>query len=177
MPSRTLHRQPGKTGNTGERQNIIKRRFDSALPHHGGFETWPPDLHSFDGSTEQTAPSRAGYPGNTERNGLEMSIKEATPDEITALRERISRRQMDRRYEMEMDQAVAMASKANRHPIQPAPTVKVPDRESVIVATGTAMIAGTAAILSGAGAIPMGYAAITASVALAGAAVEVVRTI
>lgn len=103
-----------------------------------------------------------------------MSIKEATPDEITALRERISRRQMDRRYEME---TVAMASKANRHPIQPAPTVKAPDRESVIVATGTAMIAGTAAILSGAGAIPMGYAAITASVALAGAAVEVVRTI
>lgn len=106
-----------------------------------------------------------------------MSIKEATPDEITALRERISRRQMDRRYEMEMDQAVAMASKVNRHPIQPVPTVKVPDRESVIVATGTAMIAGTAAILSGAGAIPMGYAAITASVAMAGAAVEVVRTI
>lgn len=106
-----------------------------------------------------------------------MSIKEATPEEITALRQRISRRQMDRRYEMEMDQAVAMACKSNRRPIQAAPEIKVPSRESVIVATGTAMIAGTAAILSGAGAIPVGYAAITAGVALAGAATEVVRSI
>lgn len=89
---------------------------------------------------------------------------------------RINRRQSDRRYELEMDEAVAMACRANRRPTA-APAARVPSRESVIVATGTAMIAGTAALLSGAGVIPTGYAAITVGVALAGAAAEVVRAI
>lgn len=43
-----------------------------------------------------------------------MSIKDATPEEIAAMRERINKRQSDRRYELEMDQAVAMACRANR---------------------------------------------------------------
>ena len=77
---------------------------------------------------------------------------------------------------MEMDQAVAMACRANRRPTA-VPAARVPSRENVIVATGTAMIAGAAALLSGAGVIPAGYAAMTASVALAGAAVEVARAI
>ena len=146
------------------------------LPTMAGIEppAGIPPFYLFFGSTEQTAPSRAGYPGNTERNGLEMSIKEATPEEIQALKSRINRRQSDRRYEMEMDEAVAMACRANRRPTA-APAARVPSRENVIVVTGTAMIAGAAALLSGAGVIPAGYAAMTASVALAGAVGEIAR--
>lgn len=32
-------RQHGGTG-----VNNVLRRFEAAIPHHGGFETWPPDL-------------------------------------------------------------------------------------------------------------------------------------
>ena len=135
----------------------------------------PPNLVFWQHGTDGPEPGRA-TPGNTERNGLEMSIKEATPEEIQALKSRINRRQSDRRYEMEMDEAVAMACRANRRPTA-APATRLPSRESVIVVTGTAMVAGTAALLSGAGVIPAGYAAMTASVALAGAAVEIARSI
>ena len=106
-----------------------------------------------------------------------MSIKDATPEEIRAMQERISRRQSDRRYEMEMDQAVSMACKANRRPIRTAQAWTGPSRESVIVATGTAMLAGAAAILGGTGAIPTGYAAMVTGVALAGAVAETARSI
>mgnify|MGYP004475110743 FL=1 len=106
-----------------------------------------------------------------------MSIKEATPEEIQALKSRINQRQSDRRYEMEMDEAVAMACRANRRPTIAEPEAKIPSRESVIVATGTAMVAGTAALLSGTGVIPAGYAAITVGVALAGAISQTVRSI
>lgn len=106
-----------------------------------------------------------------------MSIKDATPEEIRAMQERISRRQSDRRYEMEMDQAVSMACKANRRPTRTAPTWAGPSRESVIVATGTAMLAGAAAILGGTGAIHTGYAAMVTGVALAGAVAETARAI
>ena len=102
-----------------------------------------------------------------------MSILDATPEEIRAMQERISRRQSDRRYEMEMDQAVSMACKANRRPTRTDPTWAGPSRESVIVATGTAMLAGAAAILGGTGAIHTGYAAMVAGVALAGAVGEI----
>lgn len=106
-----------------------------------------------------------------------MSIKDATPEEIREMRERISRRQSDRRYEMEMDEAVSMACKANRRPTLPAKEPKTPSRESVIVTTGTAMLAGAAAMLGGTGAIPIGYAAMITGVALAGAATEAARAI
>ena len=72
-----------------------------------------------------------------------MSIKDATPEEIAAMRERINKRQSDRRYEMEMDQAVAMACKANRVPF--VEQGKEPSLESVIVATGMMATAGAAA--------------------------------
>lgn len=106
-----------------------------------------------------------------------MSIKDATPEEIRALQERINRRQSDRKYEMEMDEAVAMACKANRRPTMAAVAQKLPSRESVMVATGTAMLAGVAAILGGTGAIPTGYAAVVTGVALAGAGVEIARSV
>lgn len=99
-----------------------------------------------------------------------MSIKDATPEEIAAMRERINKRQSDRRYEMEMDQAVAMACKANRVPF--VEQGKEPSLESVIVATGMMATAGAAAILGSTGAVPMGYA-----VAMAGAATQVAREV
>lgn len=106
-----------------------------------------------------------------------MSILDASPEEIRAMQERINRRQSDRRYEMEMDQAVAMACKANRRPTIPAPVKKLPSRESVIVATGTAAIAGAAALLGSTGAVPMGYAVAVTGVALAGAVGEIAKSL
>ena len=104
-----------------------------------------------------------------------MSIKDATPEEIAAMRERISKRQSDRRYEMEMDQAVAMACKANRVPF--VEQGKEPCLESVIVATGMMATVGAAAILGSTGAVPMGYAVAVAGVAMAGAATQVAREV
>lgn len=106
-----------------------------------------------------------------------MSIIDATPEEIRAMQERISRRQSDRRYEMEMDQAVAMACRANRRPTTSAPAQKMPSRESVIVATGTAVIAGAAALLGSTGAIPMGYAVAMTGAALAGAVGKIAESV
>lgn len=104
-----------------------------------------------------------------------MIIKDATPEEIAAMRERISKRQSDRRYEMEMDQAVAMACKANRVPF--VEQGKEPSLERVIVATGMMATAGAAAILGSTGAVPMGYAVTVAGVAMAGAATQVAREV
>lgn len=102
-----------------------------------------------------------------------MSIKDATPEEIAAMRERINKRQSDRRYEMEMDQAVAMACKANRVPF--VEQGKEPSLESVIVATGMMATAGAAAILGSTGAVPIGYAMAVTGVAVMGAVTQVVR--
>lgn len=104
-----------------------------------------------------------------------MSIKDATPEEIASMRERINKRQSDRRYEMEMDQAVAMACKANRVPF--VEQGKEPSLESVIVATGMMATAGAAAILGSTGAVPMGYAVAAAGVAMAGAVTQVAREV
>lgn len=104
-----------------------------------------------------------------------MIIKDATPEEIAAMRERISKRQSDRRYELEMDQAVAMACKANRVPF--VEQGKEPSLESVIVATGMMATAGAAAILGSTVAVPMGYAVAAAGVAMAGAATQVAREV
>lgn len=104
-----------------------------------------------------------------------MSIKDATPEEIAAMRERISKRQSDRRYELEMDQAVAMACKANRVPF--VEQGKAPSLERVIVATGMMATAGAAAILGSTGAVPMGYAVAAAGVAMAGAVTQVAREV
>lgn len=91
-----------------------------------------------------------------------MSIKDATPEEIAAMQERISKRQSDRRYEMEMDEAVTMACRANRSPF---------------VEQGMMATAGAAAILGSTGAVPMGYAVAVAGVAMAGAATQVAREV
>lgn len=104
-----------------------------------------------------------------------MSIKDATPEEIAAMRERINKRQSDRRYEMEMDEAVAMACRANRSPFPAAN--QGPCMESIIVATGMMATAGAAAILGSTGAVPMGYAVAVAGVAMAGAVTQVAREV
>lgn len=105
-----------------------------------------------------------------------MSIKDATPEEISAMRERISKRQSDRRYELEMDQAVAMACRANRSPF--VERYHGPFLESVIVATGMMATAGAAAaILGSTGAVPVGYAVAVTGVAMAGAVTQVAREV
>ena len=95
-----------------------------------------------------------------------MSIKDATPEEIAAMRERISKRQSDRRYELEMDQAVAMACRANRSPF--VWRYQGPFLESAIVATG---------MMATAGAVPVGYAVAVAGVAMAWAVTQVAREV
>ncbi len=105
-----------------------------------------------------------------------MSIKDATPEEIQALKARINRKQSDRRYEAQMDEVVRMVSK---HPFGAAqagqrPTREVP-MEAAIVATGTAAIAGAAALLGSTGAIPMGYATAVTVAGISMAAGQVIR--
>lgn len=70
---------------------------------------------------------------------------------IAAMRERISKRQSDRRYELEMDEAVAMACRANRSPFPAAN--QGPCMGNIIVATGMMATAGAAAILGSTGAV------------------------
>lgn len=45
---------------------------------------------------------------------MKMPIKNATAAEIAALKEKLQRRQSDRKYEMQMDEAVAMAGKKRK---------------------------------------------------------------
>lgn len=104
-----------------------------------------------------------------------MSIKDATPEEIQALKAKINQRQADRRYEAEMDEVVRMVQK---HPLGAAQTAQLPQtppRESVIAATGAVAIAGVAAILGNIGAIPMGYAVMATGAGLVMAGTEVSR--
>ncbi len=104
-----------------------------------------------------------------------MSIKDATPEEIQAMKARLSRRQSDRLYEAQMDEVVRMVGK---HPFPPARakwSAQTPTVESAVMVAGSAAIAGAAAILSNVGAIRTGTAAILAGAALCGAVSEVAR--
>lgn len=107
-----------------------------------------------------------------------MSIKDATPEEIQALKARFIKKQSDRLCEAQMDEVVRMVGK---RPFGVTQASQEPHRgipmEAAIVATGTAAIAGVAAILGSTGAIPMGYAALVTGAALAGAASEVARNV
>lgn len=105
-----------------------------------------------------------------------MSIKDATPEEIQALKARISKKQSDRLYEAQMDEVVRMVSKrpfvvtqASQEPHKGIPM------EAAIVATGTAAIAGAAALLGSTGAIPMHYAAVATVAGVSMAAGQVIR--
>lgn len=107
-----------------------------------------------------------------------MSIKDATPEEIQALKARINKKHTDRLCEAQMDEVVRMVGK---HPFGATQASREPNRaiptEAAIVATGTAAIAGAAALLGSTGAISMGYAAIVTGVALCGAVSEVARNV
>lgn len=104
-----------------------------------------------------------------------MSIKDATPEEIQALKAKINQRQADRRYEAEMDEVVRMVQKRPLGATQTAQLPQTPPRESVIAATGAVAIAGVAAILGNIGAIPMGYAVMATGAGLVMAGTEVSR--
>lgn len=104
-----------------------------------------------------------------------MRAKDATPQEIQAMKDRLGQKWADRWNEAHMEDAVRMACKANRVPF--VEQGKEPSLESVIVATGMMATAGAAAILGSTGAVPMGYAVAAAGVAMAGAVTQVAREV
>lgn len=104
-----------------------------------------------------------------------MSAKDATPQEIQAMKDRLGQKWSDRWNEAHMDDAVKMACRANRAPF--VERNQSPSLESVIVATGMMATAGAAAILGSTGAVPMGYAVAAAGVAMAGAVTQVAREV
>lgn len=104
-----------------------------------------------------------------------MSAKDATPQEIQAMKDRLGQKWSDRWNEAHMDDAVRMACRANRAPF--VEQSQSPSLESVIVATGMMATAGAAALLGNTGAVPMGYAVAVAGVAVFGAAAQVVGNV
>lgn len=104
-----------------------------------------------------------------------MSAKDATPQEIQAMKDRLGQKWSDRWNEAHMDDAVKMACRANRAPF--VERNQSPSLENVIVATGMMATAGAAAILGSTGAVPMGYAVAVTGVAMAGAATQVAREV
>lgn len=102
-----------------------------------------------------------------------MSIKDATPEEIQALKTKINQRQADRLYEAQMDEVVKMVQKRTLVAAQAVQHPQTPPMESVISATGAAAIAGVAAILGNIGAIPMGCAVMATGAGFVMAATEV----
>lgn len=104
-----------------------------------------------------------------------MSIKDATPQEIQAMKDRLEQKRSDRWNDAHMDDAVRIACRANRAPF--AEKDQAPRLESVIVATGMMATAGAAAILGNAGAVPIGYAAAVTGIAVFGAAVQVIQEV
>lgn len=104
-----------------------------------------------------------------------MSAKDATPQEIQAMKDRLGQKWSDRWNEAHMDDAVKMACRANRAPF--VERNQSPSLENVIVATGMMATAGAAAILGSTGAVPMGYAVAAAGVAMAGAVTQVAREV
>lgn len=102
-----------------------------------------------------------------------MSAKDATPQEIQAMKDRLGQKWADRWNEAHMEDAVRMACRANRTPF--VEQNQAPSLESVIVATGMMATAGAAAILGNTGAVPMGYAAAVTGVAVFGATVQTIQ--
>lgn len=102
-----------------------------------------------------------------------MSAKDATPQEIQAMKDRLGQKWADRWNEAHMEDAVRMACRANRPPF--VEQNQAPSLESVIVATGMMATAGAAAILGNTGAVSVGYAVAVAGVAMAGAVTQVTR--
>ena len=91
-----------------------------------------------------------------------MSAKDATPQEIQAMKDRLDQKWADRWNEAHMEDAVRMACRSNRAPF--VEQSQAPSLESVIVATG---------MMATAGAVPVGYAVAVAGVTMAGAAAQV----
>lgn len=102
-----------------------------------------------------------------------MSAKDATPQEIQAMKDRLGQKWADRWNEAHMEDSVRMACRANRTPF--VEQNQAPCLESVIVATGMMATAGVAAILGNTGAVSMGYAVAVAGASMAGAVTQVVR--
>lgn len=102
-----------------------------------------------------------------------MSIKEATPEEIQAMKARLNQKWADRLCEAQMDEVVRMVQK---HPFvaeQANQRPRTPPVESAIVTAGNLTIAGAAALLGNLGAIPMRNAVLIVAVAIFGAVMEV----
>ena len=104
-----------------------------------------------------------------------MSIKDATPQEIQAMKDRLEQKRSDRWNDAHMDDAVKIACRANR--TQSAEQSQTPSLEGVIVATGMMATAGAAAILGNSGAVSMRYAAAVTGVAIFGAAAKIIQEV
>lgn len=98
-----------------------------------------------------------------------MSAKDATPQEIQAMKDRLGQKWADRWNDIHMDDAPRMVQ-AKRRPVKKqTERTNEPSRESVIISTGMAATADSAALLGGAGMIPAGYAIAVAGIAAASA--------
>ena len=98
-----------------------------------------------------------------------MSAKDATPQEIQAMKDRLGQKWADRWNDIHMDDAPKMVQ-AKRRPVKKqTERINAPSRESVIVSTSMAVTAGSAALLGGAGMIQAGYAIAVAGIAAASA--------
>lgn len=98
-----------------------------------------------------------------------MSAKDATPQEIQAMKDRLCQKRADRWNDIHMDDGPKMVQAKRRPTKAKTEKVSAPSRESVIVSAGMAVTASSAALLGGAGMIPAGYAIAVAGIAAASA--------
>lgn len=98
-----------------------------------------------------------------------MSAKDATPQEIQAMLDRLDQKRADRWNDIHMDDGPRMVQAKRRPAKKQSERANAPSRESVILSTGMAATAGPAALLGVAGMIPAGYAIAVAGIAAASA--------
>ena len=98
-----------------------------------------------------------------------MSAKDATPQEIQAMLDRLDQKRADRWNDIHMDDGPRMVQAKRRPAKKQSERANAPSLESVILSTGMAATAGSAVLLGGAGMIPAGYAIAVAGIAAASA--------
>ena len=98
-----------------------------------------------------------------------VKAKDATPQQVEAMKRRLNQQKANRWNDIHMDDAPKMVQAKRRPTKAKTKKVSAPSRESVIVSTGMAATAGPAALLGGAGMIPAGYAIAVAGIAAASA--------
>lgn len=98
-----------------------------------------------------------------------VKAKDATPQQVEAMKRRLNQQRSDRWNDIHMDDAPKMVQAKRRPAKKQTERTNEPSRESVIISTGMAATADSAALLGGAGMIPAGYAIAVAGIAAASA--------